>query len=119
MYEVLKLFDARHGVKNDARLGIELSWNLIMDSMSGNFFDVMSGVKKLSNFIPAMNCPTWANEPSITKLVLHYKLSRSIHWSFASTFLYSWKNNAECMEVVIYEGISSEIKILSINDTIQ
>jgi len=29
------------------------------------FFDAMSGVKKLTNFIPAIICSTLANEPSI------------------------------------------------------
>jgi len=27
-------------------------------------FDAMSGVKKPPNFVPAINCPTWAFEPS-------------------------------------------------------
>jgi len=29
------------------------------------FFDAMSGVKKLANFIPAITCPTSAFEPSV------------------------------------------------------
>jgi len=33
-------------------------------SCLASFFDAMSGVKKLSNFIPAINCPTSAFEPS-------------------------------------------------------
>jgi len=33
-----------------------------------SFFDAVSGVKKLTNFISAINCPTLANVPSIEAL---------------------------------------------------
>jgi len=29
-----------------------------------SFFGAMSGIKKLTNFIPAITCPTSANDPS-------------------------------------------------------
>jgi len=36
-----------------------------IDAMSGIVFYAMSGVKKLLNFIPVVNCPTSAFEPSV------------------------------------------------------
>ena len=38
-----------------------------IDVMSGIVFNVMSGVKKLSNFVPAITCPTSANQPSFVE----------------------------------------------------
>jgi len=35
-----------------------------------SFFDTMSGVKKLANFIPAINSPTSANEASIMLIAM-------------------------------------------------
>jgi len=63
-YKVCQLFDVRHSVKKDARHSIGLSSHWLIDAMSGIVFDAMSGVKKMTNFIHAINCPTSANEPS-------------------------------------------------------
>ena len=35
-----------------------------IDAMSGIVFDAMSGVKKLTDFVPAITCITSTNEPS-------------------------------------------------------
>ena len=54
-----------------------------------SFFDAMSGVKKQPNFIPAINCPTSANEPSIISwfsLLLHFS-----HFSSGCKIL--WRNS--------------------------
>jgi len=77
--ELSSFFDARYGVKNDAR-HMASGYPIIEKNyaMSGIVFDAMSGVKKLPYFIPALNDPTSAKEPSIIHLSLrptHNRLS--------------------------------------------
>ena len=50
--------------KNDARHDIDLFSAEITRCHVSMFFDTMSGVKKLATFIPAINCPISAFEPS-------------------------------------------------------
>jgi len=53
--------DARHGI------GVFLALNKSMPCLA-SFFDAMSGVKKLPNFVPAINCTSSANELSTAPL---------------------------------------------------
>merc|ERR1719309_683045 len=57
-----------------------------------SFFDAMSGVKKLTNFVPAITCPHSANEPSINTL------------SGIVFFHYAWHKTAEALLTPVVLG---------------
>ena len=65
VYVVCQLFDAKNGVKNDARHGIDFfRARITRCHVWHRFFDAMSGVKKLAKCHAAINCTTLANKPS-------------------------------------------------------
>ena len=62
-YKVNQLFDARHGIKKRCQTLYRVTLVLIYRCHVWHRF-LMSGVKKQPNFIPAIICPTSANESS-------------------------------------------------------
>jgi len=63
--KIQELFNARHGVKNDASHGIDCSSVRPPDAMSGlmeSFFYAMSSIKKVLYFHTSITYPTSAFE---------------------------------------------------------
>jgi len=76
-----QLFDARHGVKKQCQTRHRVILALIYSMPClASFFDAMSGVKKLTNLYPAINCTTSVNEPSIFKVDIgHTQPEKHVH----------------------------------------
>jgi len=113
-YEIWKLFDARHGLKNVARNGIGFTLVLIYSmSCLALFFDPMSGVKKLTTLNAAINCPTSAFEPSfMMSLCLMVCMSSNYSEQLLNIFRYSNNVFSEIFMNNVWSSCSNDRKVI-------